>query len=89
MVLMGVLGMQFSPRGITFAPLLPAGLTHLELRDLPYRRQNLHITLSGNGSRIASFSINGQQAGNNGQATGQPFLSAAEEGDQQIEIQVQ
>jgi glycogen debranching enzyme len=81
MVLMGLLGMRFSPQGVAFQPLLPDGLKQVELRGLPYRGQLLNITLTGQGSTVSGFSVNGSQQS-------EPFLSASETGEQEVVIRL-
>ncbi len=81
MVLYGLCGMDFTPQGIAFRPLLPAGLNRLELGQLPYRRQTLNIQIEGTGSRVKGFWLNGK-------ATAQPFLSSDGAGEQHLLIQV-
>jgi len=79
MVLMGLVGMRFSARGIAFEPLLPRGISQLELRGLPYRNATLGIVISGAGSEITDFSINGH-------ALEEAFLDADAGGEQFISI---
>lgn len=81
MVLMGLLGMDFSARGISFRPTLPEGIGRLALRGLPYRAATLHIRVSGSGSRVKEFSVNGQKQD-------AAFISAEVEREQEIIIKV-
>ncbi len=81
MVLMGLVGMRFEPEGLSFRPLLPAGVQHMELSNLPYRNQILHLLIEGEGSRIAEFSRNGA-------SSPQPFVPAGEAGLQHIVIRL-
>ncbi len=81
MILMGLIGMDFSPHGVAFRPLLPEGVTALELRGLPYRGATLNIHVNGVGSKIAECSINGQ-------ISEPAFIDARAEGDQEIDIRV-
>ncbi len=81
MVLMGLFGMRFDPKGITFHPLLPEGVTHVTLADLPYRHQNLHLTIVGSGSQVKQFTINGHK-------TADVFLNADGKGEQEVKIEV-
>lgn len=81
MVLMGLLGMDFSLQGIAFRPLLPSGVSHVELHGLPYRKASLHIVVNGSGTQIREFSVNGCSG------TG-AFLSECAEGVQEIFIRM-
>jgi hypothetical protein len=62
MVLMGLIGLEFNPRGITFRPLMPEGYETLKLSGLCYRDMILNIYISGTGSTIKEFSINGKHS---------------------------
>jgi glycogen debranching enzyme len=81
MILMGLCGMDFSPAGITFQPLLPEGLSRLELNGMPYQKQRLHIQIEGSGTQVAEFTLNGQRLN-------QPFLPAYQPGEQRITIRM-
>ncbi len=81
MVLMGLVGMDFSARGITFRPTMPPGVSQLSLRGLSYRAATLHLTVSGAGNRVVEFTLNGQKQDS-------AFLSAQAEGEQEILIKV-
>ena len=60
MVYYGLLGMRFDKEGIAFSPFLPSTVNSLELKDLPYRQSVLDIIVTGKGTKIKSFSVNGQ-----------------------------
>ncbi|MBE0698714.1 MAG: hypothetical protein IH586_17485, partial [Anaerolineaceae bacterium] len=62
MVFMGLIGMDFSAQGAAIQPLMPAGVSHLELRGLPYRKARLNITVSGTGAEIVECQINGHKS---------------------------
>jgi hypothetical protein len=62
MVLFGLLGMDFTPEGLTLRPLLPEGLNRVELRGLEYRGRTLHITVEGHGTQVVSVLQNGLRA---------------------------
>ena len=81
MTLMGLCGMTFSDKGIRFEPRIPEDITRLELGEIPYRGQILHLEIEGNGARVAGFSINGR-------AMEDACLSANSEGEQHIVIQM-
>ena len=79
MVLEDLAGLEFTPEGIHFAPMLGEGLTHLTLTGLSYRKAGITLSVSGSGSEIGSFTVNGIPRS-------QPFLSASEEGDLSVNI---
>lgn len=79
MLLMGVIGLDFTTRGITFNPAMPDSISTLTLKDLPYRDVLLEITIEGHGPRIAAFLLNGA-------SRDLPFLSAHAEGTQRVRI---
>lgn len=79
MILFGLLGMSFSPDGLTFQPILPEGVTPFLLDGLRYHQQTLNLRVTGQGKQIGSFSINGQKQE-------RPFLSNRRSGAQEIEI---
>ncbi len=79
MIFMGVMGMDFSPDGIRFSPRLPTGCASVRLDRLPYRQMVLSISIRGTGTKVASFSIDGQ-------AMKEPFLPASGRGERRIEI---
>jgi glycogen debranching enzyme len=62
MVLNGISGMNFESDGISFSPYLPDNFGHVEIKDLKYRGANLNIVISGRGSRIKSFKVNGAES---------------------------
>jgi glycogen debranching enzyme len=78
-ILLGVLGMDFSTEGVTFAPVLPSGSTGVRLTHLPYRGMTLHIQVTGPGTRVTGFTVNGQPSPD-------PFLPADGIGDTDIAI---
>jgi glycogen debranching enzyme len=60
MILNGVVGMRFSENSLAFAPYLPEGLGHIELKDLAYRNATLDISIKGKGNIIKSFALDGK-----------------------------
>ena len=61
MVIRVLMGMNFKPEGIEFAPMVPAGMPHVKtLKGLNYRRAVLDITVEGEGNDIASITDNGK-----------------------------
>lgn len=81
MVLMGLVGMDFSPQGIAFRPTLPPGVSRLSLRGLPYRAATLNVTISGTGNQLAEFTLNGRKAE-------RAFVSAQAKNEQEIILKV-
>ena len=79
MIFQGLMGMGFSPEGISFAPLLPEGYTHVRLSFLPYRDMLLDIHLTGSGRKVAQFKINGE-------VSAEPFLPATGKGQINVHI---
>ena len=61
MVIRVLMGMNFKPEGIEFAPMVPAGMPNVKtLKGLNYRRAVLDITVEGEGNDIASITDNGK-----------------------------
>ncbi|TAJ11439.1 hypothetical protein DMA11_16755 [Marinilabiliaceae bacterium JC017] len=61
MIFKDLIGMHFSDKGIAFKPFLPEGVHELSLKGLKYRDAILDITISGTGSVIESFAVNGKK----------------------------
>jgi hypothetical protein len=81
MVLRGLVGLDFSPTGMSLTPCLPPGLERVRLSGLRYREMELDIKISGPGTRITACRINGE--------TVTPvFLPAGKSGLNKIEIVV-
>jgi hypothetical protein len=59
LILMGLFGMSFSPRGISFSPSVPKSCSFANLYGLEYRNMKLNIKIIGSGNHIQLFSING------------------------------
>lgn len=59
MVLMGLIGMDFNPKGIKYRPLIPEGYNKLKLTGLLYRDMILNVYIEGTGDIIKEFSVNG------------------------------
>lgn len=78
LVQFGVLGMDYSPRGVRFRPFLPEGVRELDLTNITYRAMRLRVSLSGRGANIVSCRINGADA--------EPFVAAEAQGDVHVEI---
>lgn len=79
MVFRVLLGMRFAPDGVRFTPCIPSGCTFVSLNNLPYREMVLSISITGTGTRVASFSIDGR-------TVKEPFLPASGFGDKKIEM---
>ena len=60
MILMDVIGMDFTEKGITFAPNMVAGLENIELENITYRGSNLNVSVNGGGKKVKSISVNGK-----------------------------
>lgn len=63
MIFHGLFGMQFLPDGIAFAPLKPDSLfaETISLRGVRYRKMVLNIEVSGSGSQVAEFYVDGRR----------------------------
>lgn len=59
LVYQGVFGMEFKRDGIHFHPHLPAQWGSCRLDGLSYRAARLHITLTGSGSTVNRFELDG------------------------------
>ncbi len=61
MILMGLLGMEFSPQGIELHPHIPQNqILPLELNGLRYQKQTIYLSVNGTGNQIAEFRLNGE-----------------------------
>ena len=63
MIFDGLFGLDFANNAVGFKPYLPKGLNQVEIRDLPYRSSKLNISMTGSGTSIESFSVNGKKSG--------------------------
>jgi hypothetical protein len=79
MIYSGLFGMSFQPAGIQFAPVLPYGWGDAELSGLSYRGATLDIKLTGAGTQIASFAVDGV-------ASTTPQFASSMTGNHTIEI---
>ncbi|WP_394850528.1 hypothetical protein LZC95_24110 [Pendulispora brunnea] len=59
MVYHGIFGMTFDPTGVSFAPVVPPAFHQSTLDNIPYRGMTLHASVTGNGTRVARFSVDG------------------------------
>lgn len=56
MVIKGLLGMQFTPKGIMFSPVVPSRFPGKKtLKDFRYRDATLSVNIHGTGDKIAGF----------------------------------
>jgi len=81
MVLHGILGLRFEQNALVFQPQTAAPLTSVALRGLPYRKALLSIEITGPGTRIESFRVNGQ-------SRTEAQIGAEEEGALEVIIQL-
>lgn len=59
MMFCDIAGMRFEKDGIRFAPYVPSGINNMEIGNLCIRGCNIDISISGNGSKIKNFTVNG------------------------------
>ena len=81
LILMGMFGASFYPDGIRFRPAMPLESGWAELKGLRYREATLDIEITGRGSRLSEFRVNGVRRS-------QPFLAASARGMQHIKIEM-
>lgn len=81
MILMGLLGMEFTSSGITFRPYIPEGIELLQLTNLPYRNMILDIQILGDGTLIEECTFDGS-------VVLDASISADEEGKHSIRIKM-
>ncbi len=79
MIHKGVFGMTFQPDGIAFRPYLAREWGACSLSGLRYRNMTLNIRLTGSGTSVSSFKINGSESDNH-------FLAAGGTGENSISI---
>ncbi len=79
MIYRGLFGMNFTPAGIEFRPLLPPGWGDVALNRLHYRNMDLDINLHGAGCAVAKFLLDGKPQK-------QPFASATLTGAHSVDI---
>ena len=81
MVYFGLVGMRIENTGISFSPYLPANISEMELKAIPYRQSVLDISIKGTGRQIKSFRLNGKQS--------EPKIHSNLKGLNKIEIELQ
>ncbi len=79
-IYMDLFGMNFSTEGITFNPVGSSLAESAELKNLFYRDADITVKMSGSGTKIASFKINGKESA--------PFVSKDTSGKVLIEIEM-
>jgi hypothetical protein len=80
MIYHGLFGMDFVEKGIAFAPVVPANLNKLTLANVKYRGAVLSLEVTGHGTKLAKFELDGQVTG--------PFFDATLTGAHTIKIQM-
>ncbi len=55
----GMFGINYTPAGIAFTPLLPTGWGDVTLKGVKYRGMTLDLSLTGAGNAIQSFKLDG------------------------------
>jgi Amylo-alpha-1,6-glucosidase len=81
MITHGLVGMNFEENGIRFAPVVPSTVDSLSLKGIPYRGSTLDVNVSGHGTRILGFLLDGKPLQ-------KPFLDSSLKGAHRIEIQL-
>ncbi len=81
MVFHGLCGMSFQEEGIRFAPVVPEPYDRLSLKDVHYRGAVLDIEVTGRGSRVERFQLDGERKD-------RPFLDGSLKGKHRIEIRM-
>jgi hypothetical protein len=80
MVLYGVFGLRFDQgHQLVFKPYLPKGMDQITLNDLKYGGQTISISLTGKGSKVKSFIVNGK-------TQAQPAIASTGRGHTTIKI---
>lgn len=78
MIYHGLFGMDFTDKGIEFAPVVPERFEQLVLGDIKYRDSQLRVVVKGHGTRIRQFKLDGKPA--------KPIFAASLKGPHEIEI---
>jgi len=78
MIYHGLFGMDFTERGMEFAPVVPERFEELTLNDVKYREAQLRILIKGHGTAIREFKLDGKVT--------KPEFPASQTGPHQIEI---
>ena len=80
-VLLDLVGLSFSPEGITVTPMGSKLTQRIELKNLRYRNACLNIVIQGQGQTLSSCRING--------AKSNPFIPVNARGEFTLEIDLQ
>ncbi|MEN8202694.1 MAG: amylo-alpha-1,6-glucosidase [Bacteroidota bacterium] len=81
MVYSGLFGIVLEEGGLRFSPVLPEGIGPVSLNGLKYRNMLLNITVSGEGTEITSFKVDGKEQD-------APLIPATGQGKLLVEIEV-
>jgi len=81
MVLMGLCGMRFEPKGIRFAPTLPERIGQVRLESLAYRKMSLNVEIEGTGTRVKEFKVNNRPVSSG-------FLNADGRGEKTVSVKL-
>jgi hypothetical protein len=79
MIFSGLFGIGLNEKGIGFSPCIPTNLNEIRLTGMKYQDMLLNISITGNGTRIKSFKVNGLESEI-------PFISFDRKGLQSVEI---
>jgi len=61
MVYHGLIGMSFDLQGVEFSPVVPDAFQQVTLDGIPYRKMILNASVTGSGTEIASFAVDGHR----------------------------
>ena len=61
MIFMNIAGMRFKTDGVEFLPYLPPSIGSMEITNLHLRDSVLNIKITGQGSKVKSFTVNGEK----------------------------
>jgi len=79
MTMRGMFGMEFTSNGLVFSPMVDQVYENLRLINIPYRAMILDVYITGKGSNVAKFEVNGE-------IRKAPFVNANETGRKLIKI---
>ena len=80
-VFFNLCGLNFTTEGINFKPIGSSLTKKIELKNLTYRNAIINISIVGNGNKISTFKINGEEA--------KPFISSDIKGEVNIDIELE
>lgn len=87
MVHFGLLGMSVGVDGIRLRPVVPGRFTTIRVRDFTFRAMTLDVEIGGNGTRVASFRLDGTEQDDHfvpGDLTGRHRVTIRMEGSQAL-----